>query len=253
MTDPITVGRRMLRSIGVLFAFFVGVSSAIAESRVRLLDECPDDRACLLATLDDASDPEEGYEVRVERESPGELGDFVVTVRGRLNQSRERSLDLIFPVSGGELFCTDFIQSTVPWAGFSATGNPILLTEKGDFELTGNSPVVGCTDCLRLKREPYGNIIASFTTPSWALSLTRLDTNDFSWTDDGQAYVQFGEACVQLSQHDLFRFAPPNRCALRAEFKGFNPAIDQSKEGPDLMLRIEGSNVTSYLITAACT
>lgn len=152
----------------------------------------------------------------VSKNQVGAETEFTLKLFGKLSREVEKEHVVKFLASGEEKGCTTFGKSPVAVLGFSNSGNPIVLTDKGALELTSKLVTVGAknieiVNLNNLKRE---------SVLSKSLDMTPAAISKIHFDSSGSVYFIDGIECFNLRKNELLRKVDIKRCeSKKSELK----------------------------------
>jgi hypothetical protein len=245
-----------------MLAFFLGVLLTSAQglgspTEAYIHPSCDGRADCIVMALDLDEEKAGSIPIKV---VPGKGSRrFYMTVKGRLpGESRLRPLVLILrasPESEGE--CSRFGDAVAAVLGFATSGNPILLTDAGEVEISEEALIVGCRDCLRLLDPVTKTAVYKATTPSWDLWSIGYKQEEFRYNDRGEVYLARGDRCLKISGKERFKLSPKDRCSTSIQEIG---NYGRQPKGTGMILqpaewlyRSRTSRLLMFLEAGACT
>lgn len=132
--------------------------------------------------------------------------EYTLKIFGKLDRGAEK--EHLVKFIGSEGNCTNFGKGTAGVLGFSNSGNPIVLTEEGNLEITSKFVRVGANNIQiantkGFQREAF--LSRSINTDPYAISRIHFDSS-------GDAYLLDGMECFEIRKRDLFRKVDIKRC-----------------------------------------
>lgn len=237
-------------------------SSAQAETVLRLKEDCEGVLACLRMYLyyDDARQPfkpgeSDGLVTQV-IPLDNDWTDYELTVEGRLNGDAVQSHRLLFRAYNGGLTCSRFGQGFVAVAGFSPSGNPLMLTGAGELEITKAPKLeVGCRRCLQLIDLDTKQPIAHYVTPAWDLHLVGYQQDTFRYNALGEVFLDDGENCIRLTNTGRFKAVATENCNSKPRLVGHYglPAHGITPAPAEWLFEIPETGYLMRLLSGACS
>ncbi len=161
------------------------------------------EKACVSMELDTVD-----KSIITDKKPVGGETEYSLKVFGKLEREVEKEHVLKFIGGGEEKGCTVFGRGTAAVMGFSSMGNPILLTDKGNLELTSKLMTVGASNIQivnlnSLKREAY--LSKSHDMTPAAISRIHFDSS-------GDLYFIDGTECFEFRKKEAFRKVDIKKC-----------------------------------------
>lgn len=159
------------------------------------------DRACVSMDADVLD-----KKIIVDQKKIGNETEYTVKVYGKFDKQPEK--EHLVKLVGSDAGCTAFGHATVAVLGFTSAGNPILMTEDGNLELTSRLFTVGANNIQIVnlktsKRESY--LSRSRNTDRSMISKVHFDAN-------GNIYYLDGLECFEFGKNALFRKVDLKKC-----------------------------------------
>lgn len=142
----------------------------------------------------------------VDQKKMGGDTEYTLKLFGKLDRGAEK--EHLVKFIGSEGSCTSFGKGTVAVLGFSTSGNPVVLTDQGSFEITSKFVSVGANNIhiantKGFKKEAF--ISRSINTDPYAISRIHFDSS-------GDLYLLDGTECFELRKRELLRKVDIKRC-----------------------------------------
>ncbi|MES2769372.1 MAG: hypothetical protein V4596_09510 [Bdellovibrionota bacterium] len=161
------------------------------------------EKACVSMELDTVD-----KSLIVDRKPVNGETEYTLKVFGKLEKEAEKEHILKFIGGGDEKGCTVFGRGTAAVMGFSPMGNPIVLTDRGNLELTSKLITMGASNIQMvnlnsLKREAYLSKSQDMTPA--AISRIHFDSS-------GDLYFIDGTECFEFRKKEAFRKVDIKKC-----------------------------------------
>lgn len=174
--------------------------------------------------------------------------EYTLKVYGKLDKQAEKEFTV--KLVGSEGKCSAFGHATVAVMGFSSSGNPILLTDKGNLELTSKLFRVGANNLQivnlkTMKREGY--LSKSEDLDRSSIAKTHFDSN-------GNVYFLDGLECFELRKKELLRKVDLKKCeSKKTEVEDVNKFDKFKLKDHQKAYELKDSNYIMILTTDVCS
>lgn len=244
-----------MQSSILLGLFLMGAQALAVPKEIHIRSKCEDRADCvvMLVHLDEAS----SVPVRVAPTKNGR--NFYLTLKGKKAGEKEmRPLVLVLGAPPeSELECSRFGDAVAAVAGFTGSGQPILLTDAGEIEVGEKSFSVGCQDCLRLLDPATKAPLHKITTPAWDLRYIGYKQEDFRYNDRGEVYLAVKGRCIRISGKQRFEPSPAEKCSSPLKMLGNSMKQPRGTglilEPAEWLYKAGNSRLLMFLEYGACT
>lgn len=161
------------------------------------------DKACISMELDILD-----KKLITDKKPAGPEIEYTIKAFGKLEREAEKEHTLKFVGGTEDKGCTAFGKGTAAIMGFSSLGNPIVLTDKGNLELTSKLFTLGANNIQivnlnNMKREAY---------PSKSLDMTPAAVSRIHFDSGGDLYFLDGFECFEFRKKEAFRKVDLKKC-----------------------------------------
>lgn len=175
-------------------------------------------------------------------------------VTGRRAGDPLRQHSFLLSVGVAEMDCSGFGRFTVPVVGQSPDGNPIILTDTGEFEMVEDLLGVGCQTCLELIDPDTKKIISEHRTPGWDMDATGFAPEDFAFDDEGGYYLRKDNRCLRLHDNQRYETVEMARCEATTVIGDFGQQVEGFHlDSAEWLLKSTHSRSLAKLHAGSCT
>ena len=128
---------------------------------------------------------------------------FLFNVIGKLKEQKVKLHKVQVVGFTDGIRCGDFGQSSAAVLGIK-NGNPIIETSGGQLEILDHSLSVGCSNCIQIINKKTKKIENKYFSPGWDLTLTRHKNSNFSYDENGNAYISSNNKCLKIPKSGFY-------------------------------------------------
>lgn len=216
--------RKLSVSIAALLVCVFADGSQSLESRIALLNRCPEgiEQVCLPMAMDVL--PEHRSAVIVDAVGPCDMtsaAQYSLEMRGRLGDGEIATHVVSYeaftqgdpPLTYQDgLGCKTLGYGNIVSLGFDDSGNPVLLTDRGKFTVTDSRYQIGCKDCLKAYWPDVERPV-TYASPDWDMSgSVYKPLGGFVLNLDRSVYVSYRGRCISYQRNAAFEFVADSKC-----------------------------------------
>ena len=232
----------------------LSVTSAAAgkDNYPRFLTDCGNESACVKMDINFGKKSPKSVVAKRKELGDGH-SDFLLKVRGKLAGKSEKAHRVWFKAFTDGMDCNGFGQGMVPSKGFSSKGNPILLTDKGELELTDSSLRIGCSGCLKLYDGKSRQLVKTLVSPATDTTSAGYEMEDFSYNEKGEILLRTKKECLVLDNKRKFETRPSNNFRRMKNIGSYEKKVGGFVFEPgEWLFEVPGSKYLLFMVWMPC-